>query len=314
MEAGGYDELFTTPVTYNFNVTLEREILDGWMARTAYVASRSRNERTSINLNPAIFTPGATTNTTDDRRLLKPYGGISSFVQDAWGNYDSLQLTLNRRFSNGWTLNTNYTASVSDGVTLGLIPYNLPQDPVLVESSSSRHRLVASWVYQLPDVGTNAIVNGIFGGWQVTGIYQFQSGGWLSINSGTDTSRDGLGSDRAVRIEGVSLEPPAGSDQTIWFNRAAFRQADVGTWGSPNSKNVMRGPSATQTDLGVSKNFRFTNDMGVQFRAEFFNIFNTVNFGNPNTSVNSGSFGRITGMNSVFGEPRILQFGLKFVF
>lgn len=229
VEAGGYDELFTTPVTYNFNVTLEREILDGWMARTAYVASRSRNERTSINLNPAIFTPGATTNTTDDRRLLKPYGGISSFVQDAWGNYDSLQLTLNRRFSNGWTLNTNYTASVSDGVTLGLIPYNLPQDPVLVESSSSRHRLVASWVYQLPDVGTNAIVNGIFGGWQVTGIYQFQSGGWLSINSGTDTSRDGLGSDRAVRIEGVSLEPPAGSDQTIWFNRAAFRQADVGT-------------------------------------------------------------------------------------
>ena len=64
-----------------------------------------------------------------------------------------MQLTMNRRYPNGWTLNTNYTVSVSDGVSLGLIPYNLPQDPALTQTSSSRHRLVASWVYELPDVG-----------------------------------------------------------------------------------------------------------------------------------------------------------------
>jgi hypothetical protein len=319
VQANGYDEKFTTPVTYNFNVTFERELLAGWMARAAYVASRMREGRSTIQLNPAVNGPGATTNNTDARRLIVPYGGINQYTQDDFNNYDSMQLTLNRRLSNSWTFNTNYTASVSDGVSLGLIPYNLPQDPDLVLTSSSRHRLVASWVYELPDIEANRILNGVFGGWQLTGVYQFQSGGWLSIESGTDRSLDGLGGDRAVRIDGVPLEVQ--STQTcgtppcvFWFNSAAFRQTDPGTWGSPNSMNVMRGPSATQTDLGIFKNFRFTNDTGVQFRAEFFNVFNNVNFGNPNTSVSSGNFGRITGLHGVFGSPRIVQFGLKFVF
>jgi hypothetical protein len=159
----------------------------------------------------------------------------------------------------------------------------------------------------------------VFGGWQLTGVDQFPSGGWLSVESGTDRSLNGLGGDRAVRIDGVPLEVQ--STQTcgtppcvFWFNSAAFRQTDPGTWGSPNSMNGMRGQSATQTDLGIFKNFRFTNDTGVQFRAEFFNVFNNVNFGNPNTSVSSSNFGRITGLHGVFGSPRIVQFGLKFVF
>jgi hypothetical protein len=319
VQANGYDEKFTTPVTYNFNVTFERELHRGWMARAAYVASRMREGRSTINLNPAINGPGATTGNTDARRALVPYGAINFYTQDDFNNYDSLQLTLNRRFANGWTLNTNYTASMNDGITLGLIPYNLPQTDDLVSTSSSRHRLVASWVYELPDVTTNHIVNGILGGWQLTGVYQFQSGGWLSINSGTDRSLDGLGGDRAVRIDGVPLEvqpsqtcgtPPC----VFWFNSAAFRQADLGTWGNPNSKNVMRGPNQTQTDMGIFKNFRFTNDMGIQFRAEFFNVFNNVNFSNPSTDVSSGNFGRITSLNGVFGAPRIIQFGMKFVF
>jgi hypothetical protein len=208
--------------------------------------------------------------------------------------------------------------SVSDSVSLGLIPYNLPQDPDLTQTSSSRHRLVASWVYQLPDVGTNPLINGVLGGWQVTGVFQFQSGGWLSINSGTDRSLDGLGGDRAVRIDGVPLEPQNQTCGTppcvIWFNTAAFRQTVPGTWGNPNSMNVMRGPSATQTDMGIFKNFRFSSDMGVQFRAEFFNVFNNVNLSGPSTDVSSGNFGRITGLHGVFGQPRIIQFGLKFVF
>ena len=318
VQANGYDEKFTTPVTYNFNLTFEREIMSGWMARAGYVASRMRDGRSTINVNPAINGPGATTGNTDARRAMKEYGALNIYTQDDYNNYDSVQVTLNRRMRNGWTLNANYTGSMSDGVSLGLIPYNLPQDPNLTQTSSSRHRLVASWVYELPDVGSNPIINGVLGGWQVTGVFQFQSGGWLSINSGTDRSLDGLGGDRAVRIEGVPLEPQSQTCGTppciIWFNTAAFRQADVGTWGDPNAMNVMRGPSATQTDMGIFKNFRFSSDMGIQFRTEFFNVFNNVNLGGPNTDVSSGNFGRITGLSGVFGQPRIIQFGLKFVF
>jgi hypothetical protein len=240
-------------------------------------------------MNPGNQPSRRNNSNTDARRALVPYGSISYFTQDGWSDYDSMQLRLNRRFSNGWMLNTNYTASKTAGATLGLIPYNLPQIEDLVNTSGSRHRLVASWVYQLPDIENNGALNAVFGCWQVTGVYQFQSGGWLSIESGTDRSLDGLGGDRAVRVDGVPLEPPAGSDQTIRFNGLAFRQADLGTWGSANAKNIVRNPNATQTNMGIFKNFRFTNDMGMQFRAELFNIFNNVNFGGPNTSVSSGA-------------------------
>jgi hypothetical protein len=66
--------------------------------------------------------------------------------------------------------------------------------------------------------------------------------------------------------------------------------------------------------MGVARNFRFADDMSIQFRAEFFNIFNQVNLANPATAVNSASFGRLTSTHPNQGDPRIMQFGLRFVF
>ena len=84
VEANSYDEQFTTPLTYNYNLTLEREVLAGWMARAAYVGSKATGGRHTISLNPAIYVPGATTGTTDARRALQPYGAIGTYVQDRW--------------------------------------------------------------------------------------------------------------------------------------------------------------------------------------------------------------------------------------
>jgi hypothetical protein len=314
VQMNGYDELFTTPVTYNMNVTFEREIMSGWMARTAYVGSRSREERNTLELNPAIYAPGATVATQDARRAIKPYGSMSIYTQTGWSDYDSAQFTINRRFSKGWTLNSNYTHSWSRGEETSLIPYYMTQDPNLVLTHSDRDRFVASWVYDLPNAGAEgSILNGVLGGWQLSGVYQYQSGGWLTIRSGTDISRDGMSNDLAVRVDGVSLEPAAGSPQTTWFNKDAFRQGDVGTFGT-NTRTIMKGPANRTLDMGLFKNVRLSNSKGMQFRAEFFNLFNTVNFAGPNTSVNNGNFGRITGTHSFNGDPRIVQFGLKFVF
>ncbi len=316
VQANGYDDKFETPVTYNTNVTFERQLRVGWMARVGYVASRSRNERTTIQINPAIYVPGATTATTDARRALQPYGGISEYRQTGWSDYDSLQMTVSKRLSRGWSFNANYTRRWTDGQTDSLIPYFMPQDPALVLTHGGAGRFVSSWVWQLPDFGGDgSFSRHVLGGWQLTGIYQYQQGGFLSVSSGSDTSRDGLGGDLALRVAGVSLDPPAGSDQTIWFNKDAFKAGDVGTFGSgADSRNIMRGPSMHTSDMGLFKNFRLTNDLGFQFRIEAFNVFNTVNFGNPNTTVSSGSFGRITSTHSVYGDPRIIQFGLKFVY
>ncbi|MEO5741384.1 MAG: TonB-dependent receptor [Vicinamibacterales bacterium] len=315
--ANSYDGQFNTPLTYNYNLTLEREIFSGWMARAAYVGSRTAGGHNTISLNPAIYVPGATTGTTDARRALQPYGALPTYVQQRWSKYNAMQLTLNRRFSRGLTINSNYTlASTVGNFGDELIPYFMHQDPALVEGpldQMRRHRFVTSWVFDLPDVGDgNAVVRGALNGWQLTGIIQFQTGSPFTITTGTDISRDGIGGDRA-KTTGVSMDPPAGSDQTLWFNPAAFAAGDVGTFGDV-AKGAYFGPSTYYWDMGLSKNMRFGDDMGVQFRAEFFNIFNHVNFANPATTVNSASFGRITSTHANQGDPRIMQFGLKFVF
>ena len=118
---------------------------------------------------------------------------------------------------------------------------------------------------------------------------------------------------------GESAEPPpAGSAQTVWFNGAAFTKGDPGTFGNV-PKGAYYGPPLRNWDMGLIKNFKMGTDTNVQFRAEFFNIFNQVNFANPNTAVNNAStFGKITttdgSNNGNSGDPRIIQFGLKFAF
>jgi hypothetical protein len=317
VSVNSYDDQFNTPLTYNFNVTLERELVPGWMARGAYVGARTRGGQNSISLNPAIYVPGATTATTDARRALQPYSALSMYVQDAWSDYNAMQLTLNRRFSGGFTINTNYTLASVIGQHFGgeLIPYFMPQDEALTVGpldQMRRHRFVTSWVYEIPQLNGNQVVRAALNGWQVTGIIQFQTGSPYTITTGTDISRDGIGGDRA-KTTGVSMDPVAGSDQTIWFNPAAFAAGDVGTFGTIG-KAPYFGPSTYYWDMGVSRNIRFKDDMNIQFRAEFFNIFNQVNFANPATALNSASFGRITGTHANQGDPRIMQFGLRFVF
>jgi len=287
------------------------------MARAAYVGSKQTGGHNTISLNPAIYVPGATTATTDARRALQPYSALSVYVQQRWSRYNSMQLTLNRRYANGLTINTNYTlASVVGNFGDELIPYFMPQDEALTVGpldQMRRHRFVTSWVYELPTLTSgHQVARAVVNGWQVTGIVQFQTGQPYTITSGTDISRDGIGGDRG-KTTSVNPDPETGADQTVWFNPAAFAAGDVGTFGTIG-KGVYTGPNTHYWDLGLTRNINLGNGRTIQFRAEFFNIFNQVNFANPATAVNSASFGRITSTHPNQGDPRILQFGLKFNF
>jgi Carboxypeptidase regulatory-like domain len=313
-----YDETFTTPLTYNWNLTLEREVLGRWLARAAYVGSASRSGRTTINLNPARYVPGSsTTGNTDARRLFAPiYGNINYFVQDRESNYNSMQLTLNRRYSDGFTVMANYTLSKSVG-NFGdlLIPWFTPDVDGLEWGpldQDRRHRLVVSWVWDVPGPASSGLARTALQGWQVSGIMQYQSGAPFTVSSGRDNSLDGLGNDRA-KLTGVSAAPPEGSDKTVWFNTAAFAVNDVGTFGEVD-KGAFYGPHLYYWDMGLFKNFDLPGGTKVQFRTEFFNIFNQVNFNLPNRNVSGGGFGRITSTHPDAGDPRIIQFGLKVVF
>jgi hypothetical protein len=323
------DATYKTPLTYNYNLTFEREIVPTVTARAAYVGSRSVNGRRTVQLNPAVFTPGDTRG-TDARRLFAPdgIGQVNQQRQDRESVYNGLQLTLGKRYSHGFTVTGNYTLSKVEG-NFGddVIPYNEftldKKDPLVWGplTQDRTHRFTASWVWDLPGANMSGPMKWVAGGWQWSGLMELESGRPFNVISGSDRSGRGLGSttDRA-KLTGQPIEPPSGSDPTLWFNPAAFAVADAGTFGNV-PKGFLRGPSFHSWNMGLFKNLRFSSDVNVQFRAEFFNIFNQVNFDIPGTTpgdnriaVNSANFGRITRTVPVTGDPRIVQFGLKFVF
>ncbi len=183
------------------------------------------------------------------------------------------------------------------------------------------HRFTTSWVWDLPGANLTGLTKWVLGNWQYSGVMEFESGRPFNVISGSDRSGRGLGSttDRA-KLTGQPIEVPSGSDPTLWFNPAAFAVADVGTFGDV-PKGFLRGPSFHSWNMGLFKNFRYGTGSNVQFRIEAFNIFNQVNFDIPGTTpgdnriaVNSANFGRITRTVPVTGDPRLIQFGLKFVF
>ena len=211
-----FGDEYKVPVTYNFNLTLEREVFSGVMARAAYVGSRNRNGRLRLALNYADMNiAGATTGNTDARRLYASagLGQVESQAQDRKSNYNSMQLALIKRYSRGFTITSNYTLSKVEGDFGGeIIPYTMPQPAALLWGpldQDHRHRFTTSWVWDIPGVNEGPM-RFVLGGWQWTGVMQFQTGRPYTVTSGTDNSLDGIGNDRA-KLTGSPVEPPDGS-------------------------------------------------------------------------------------------------------
>ncbi len=149
-------------------------------------------------------------------------------------------------------------------------------------------------------------------GWGLTGVSTWRSGFPFSVSSGADNSFSGVGQDRADYIGGpasLGSGRPHGQMIARYFNTSAFVPNALGTFGNAG-KNILRGPRFFSTDVGLLKNNKVTERVSIQFRAEFFNIFNKVNFNGPNANASSASFGQITSA----GDPRILQLALKLQF
>jgi hypothetical protein len=152
----------------------------------------------------------------------------------------------------------------------------------------------------------------LLNGWQVTGITNWRSGFAYSIFSNVDNSFSGVGSDRADYVGGnITLDPsrPHRLLAQEYFNVAAFSTNAIGTFGN-SGKNILRGPRYFDTDMGLQKNFPLLESTSLQFRAEFFNIFNNVNFNQPQNFLGTSSTGQITSAL----DPRILQLALKLSF
>lgn len=330
-------ESLRIPVTDEWNLTLEHQFRGDWLFRAAYVGSRTTKIRESVQLNPAQFIPGSKLG-TDQRRLFAAQGLGEVFLngQDVNSKYNSLQLTGQKRFSqsglswlHGLTLLANYTYSRSlDDLPVGggVADIGTGSVSTLPFGSAFRHetdfgrsdfdhthRFVLSYVWQLPKLqGSGKYVRNLLGDWEVTGILTAQSGDPLTVLAGKDQSQTGLNQDR-----GVLLGNPngAGACKNVtpcvdFLNPASFARPATGTFGNVG-KGFISGPDLTTWDMGFFKDIPLRGERyRLQFRAEFFNIFNRVNFNDPTNSVSSGGFGQIRGA----GDPRIGQLALKVFF
>ena len=306
---------FRNSIAQQWNFNMQRQFFSSWIATAAYVGSKGNHLFMSTELNPAIY--GAPGNNVNARRPLFPtFANVTD--QSSRGNsiYHALQLSVNKRFSGGLTLLTNYTFSKmiddssGDGDTPAN-PYNIRAERAPSDLDRT-HRFVTSFVYELPKFsGANPLIRQIFGGWETNGILTLTSGSWMTFLSGLDNSQSAVNQDRANLIGDPFLDTGRPHSELIdrYFNTTAFAVNNLGTFGN-SGRNIMQGPGDAVMDAGVMKNFAIRESMRVQFRSEFFNLFNRVNLGNPNTTVGASQFGKITSA----GSPRVIQFALKFVF
>ena len=351
--------VYKTPVSMDYNLTFERQLKGDWLVRVAYVGLQARHLLESVELSPAVYS-GSLANPSG-RRLFPQYGSIALGSQDANSNYSSLQLTAQKQFSKGFTVLANYTWAKSlddlpfatSPTTVGVnaaggssyvspIPWYLPgrhQFDYGPSEFDHQHRLVASFVWQLPGLAhSSRFLRYAIGGWQLTGLLTAQSGGPLTVVAGKDQSGTALGNDRAYYVGGVD---PYGGNAcgakapcVNYLNPAAFILPPQGSWGNVG-KGSLRGPDLVVYDSGLAKDIPLRGErMKLQFRAEFFDLFNRANFLGPGLAsgdyngtasvqhgpnVSGTGFGQITADNSNNGassitSPRIGQLALKLLF
>jgi hypothetical protein len=311
-----YDEALKNGRLQSWNLTLEREILPTYLVRAAYAGSWGDRLAVLREVNPAVYAPGATTATTNQRRPLFPvFNSIVSVESTGESQYNSLQLTLDKRMSKGFSVLSSYTLSKtldhsSENKQTGATqtnPFDLDFDwgPA---NSDRRHRWVTSALWQIPGQTGQRALDAVVSGWSVTGIYAMQSGAGFTVVSGVDNARSGTGGQRADLVGDPVLgsDRPRGEQVRQFFNTAAYAPNALGTFGD-SGRNSLRGPRARSLDIGLHKTFALAGTAKLQVRVEAFNALNNVRFGAPNTSLNSPNFGRILTAE----DPRIMQLALR---
>jgi hypothetical protein len=313
--------VITAPYVHQMSFSVERALPGSMVVKAGYVGKLGHNLLRMVQKNPAVYIPGqSTTANTDQRRILLP-GIYSSFREVATNSnsaYHSLIVSLNRRFSNGLTFLGAYTLGkfldYYSAQNLG----QTPQDPYDQRADRSRsdedrrHVFVTSFVYEIPAwKAKKGILGKAFGAWEVSGVVSIASGLPLWIRSDRDNSLTGVGFDRPDLVaDPVRSHTSRGDMIAQFFNKAAFVPNQPGRYGNAG-RNLISGPAQSTTDLSLMKSFLVSERLGrVQFRTEFFNAWNQVNFSSPEARLANQNFGRIQSA----GSPRILQFALKYLF
>jgi hypothetical protein len=292
--------------TEQWNLFVQRELPGAFVLDVGYVGTKGNKLQQSRALNTPLPGPGA----VQPRRPFTDFANITLSEQSGNSIYHAMQAKLERRFTAGLTLMTSFTWSKnidlnSGNTSTGTDPFNFSLDHGLADWDAPRVLSVSS-VYQLPFFKEKKGVAGhVLGGWNVGNIVSVQDGYPFTPGWSGDAANTGRGS-RPNRTCNGKL-----SDPTIarWFDTSCFGAPTQFTYGN-SGRNILRGPGYFNWDMGLHKDFQLTEAWRLQFRSEFFNLFNHANFGLPQATINSGTPGVI----STAALGRIIQFAFKLYF
>ena len=304
----------------SWNIAVQRELGAALTLEVAYVGNKGSKQEANTLPNQPLPGPG-------DPNARRPYTNVGSIGGEediGNSNYHGLQVKAERRFSHGLSFLSSYTWSkaITDSCNFeftispngGCVQdqHNLRAARGLAQGDQ-RHRFVLSALYALPVgkgqrfwSGSSAVVGKMVSGWQLGSIVTFASGQPLTATLTFDNSNT---------IDGVKLPDrvsnPNNGPKTIaeFFNTSAFADPAPFAFGNAGISTII-GPGVSSIDFSILKNTPITERVNLQFRSEFFNLPNHVNFGDPNTTFGTPQFGEITGA----AASREIQFSLRLQF
>ncbi len=324
------------PESWNWNVTVQRELPWKSVLEVGYVGRRGLHEVQSEDINQPfagalLNNPGVSVN------ALRPYAGFASIqmeTSNANSMYNGLQVTWNRRFASGLSFGVSYTLSKSmDGSSTyrQLVPDTYDTANLWAPSEfDSRHVVVINYVYALPFFKNATTVTAkLLGGWQISGVNQFQTGTPCSVGSANDyagvgeVGTFGCGNvgqfwvmNGTPSIVGQFANSAASSNQYFAVvntnGTPIFTPPAAGTFNlQPNVRDSIYGPGFQDWNLGLFKKFPMNDRTGFEFRAEAFDVNNHPNWSTPSYNPTSATFGKVTAKTTL---ARNLQLSLRFYY
>jgi len=302
------DPVHKYPAAWTYSFSIQRELPFAAVLDVAYVGKTSINLVRSRNMNllPVGTIQG---NPGIQPNALRPWYGLAGITRttlDGRSSYNSLQVSLDRRFSSGFGFGVSYTFSkvLSDIAS----PFHGFYFEKALDSWDRPHNLNFNYIYELPFLRKARGAAGLLGGWQLSGDAFIRSGVPLTVSDSNDIAGVGAGGQPWNVVGTLGVSGDRGINR-LWFNPGAFALPRAGTYGNSGRFNI-RGPRYQSWDLALFKNFRVIERVAANFRVEAFNFLNHPLLDNPGTNPRAGSFGMVTSKSS----ERNVQLALKFVF
>jgi hypothetical protein len=330
-DIGGVDPNWKQPYTMMWNLDVQHQFTKTTLFDIGYYGNAGRHLVGVVDINQAplggfqalgIAGP-VSAGDTQKLNQIRPYLGYASidlFSPVFTSNYNGLQASFTKHFSENTLVVLNYTWSHALGTASN--DYRAPQNSQDIRAEygnldyDRRQVFTANYVYALPFFKSEQGFAGhTLGGWQLSGLFYAYTGSFLTASASRDPA--GLGLRDPNTFEGgrpdIIGDPNSNAPHTLaeWFNTSAFALVPAGQIRPGDEpRGTIEGPGYFRWDASLFKTFKFNERFNLQFRAEAFNVINHTNFNNPTTSFTSSLFGEITTAR----DPRQMQMALKLNF